>query len=259
MRTPSSASSESERVPRYIACDSFCVTAARRPRPDLDRAASAARIRSSSSTSKETTSPPVPPENQGLARPVTPGTQVLVELHSINTDDEPQLREVWISVEFADASTVTTAAAPLALIPSPRDIPPGTRIVLQSACAGPTAETRIVELTGRLPVNGTRVSARRRAPNGARELVYEGYRWSAPARLRFDSITSNPLPDPTTQRTGGHTGILTFRPGDILEWECEITNGSDFTIRLTDPSKDLCALYGSVTSQPWRCVGDTPL
>jgi hypothetical protein len=80
-----------------------------------------------------------------------------------------------------------------------------------------------------------------------RELVYEDYNWLEPAVFEFNSLTTNPLPNPTSYTSGGHTGMLDILPGDRLEWECEVVNNRAYTISYganEAEDSEMCILIG---------------
>jgi hypothetical protein len=65
--------------------------------------------------------------------------------------------------------------------------------------------------------------------------------------LEFNSLTTNPAPNPDTLEAGGHSGILDLQPGDVLEWECEIVNSHAVPITFGEneaETSEMCILVG---------------
>jgi hypothetical protein len=203
---------------------------------------------------------PRAPENVGTAWTIPAGSELFVEMHALNALTEPQLREAWIGVPIAEPSTVKVTATPISLVPAARNISPGILSTVRHRCDGPLATVRVLDLAPRMPQYGRRLSAWQAKAGGARNLIYEAYDSTEHLPIHFNSIAINPIPNQTAATGGGYSGILNFDPGDSLEWECEIANSSTSMLVLADPSRDDCALYGSVagTSVPWSCVGDVP-
>ncbi len=94
--------------------------------------------------------------------------------------------------------------------------------------------------------------------NGVKELLLEQYGVldvpGDPQLITFDSKTTNPTPNRTTQTPGAYSGDVYMKPGDSIEWECEQTNdgiglnGEKFTTPLTFTEQaylgEMCNLFG---------------
>jgi hypothetical protein len=80
-------------------------------------------------------------------------------------------------------------------------------------------------------------------------LFYEVYDWHDTATLAYDTVTDNPSPDPKTLTPGGMSGIVDVKDGDVLEWECEIHNTTDVTLRYRNElnTGEMCNLFGTYT------------
>jgi len=97
--------------------------------------------------------------------------------------------------------------------------------------------------------------------NGEKKMILEQYgklgRLPEPELIYFDSVAKNPIPNATAEMPGGSSGILNMKPGDKLDWECEITNdnvpeGIKFANEVyTAEMCNLFGLYAPSIGQPW--------
>ena len=193
------------------------------------------------------------PEDAGFGRKLSGRLQIAAEMHYVNTTDEPLLRENWVNYLFKDEKDITTYLSGIALIGGmSMNVAPGEKKIVRQECES-TVERRLVSLTGHSHAHSRRVSAWK--ISGKEEsLVYESFDWSEPAKLDFNTVTKNPTPDPDSGRSGGHSGLLVFHPGDTLAWECEIDNDSDRSLHFANAvyTAEMCNLFGS-TPTGWSC------
>lgn len=219
------------------------------------------RMLGGSSTAKRDFPDRVAPENEGLAMKIAARTQVALNLHFINQTDAPILREQWVNFIYKDPATVTTEESPvfhLAGIASA--IPANTNKTTKgpTTCTAP-ADIRIVELHGHYHSHTVRNSAWKVTPDGTRTLIYESYDWHEPASLMFDSVHDNHAPDPVAKVAGGANGILEFKKGDRMEWECEVENHDSWSLPFTNQvdKGEMCIMsgfYAPSTGSTWSCV-----
>ena len=220
----------------------------------------ASRLLVGSSTARKDFPDPnvVVPENVGLAMKLGARTTISFQMHYINTGTRPILREAWVNFVYKDPATVTTLVDPLFLVAGTlTSIAPRTNHTTRGSCASP-ADLRVVEVHGHYHAHTVRLSAWRVAA-GQRTLVYESYDWHEPASLQFDSGHKNPPPNPQGLVPGGHNGLLELKRGDRLEWECEVHNDSDATLRFTNQvfTGEMCILSGNYAPSfggTWNCT-----
>jgi hypothetical protein len=216
------------------------------------------------------------PEHRGYAMRMRAREQLRVELHYINTTSEPILREAWINVGLVEESQVTKAMGPLFWIARVTDSIPAltTGYLWQARCQVPQdapADLEIMHITGHFHANTHRMSAwladttrpdRCTADDALGcTLLYEGYDYNDPGWTIFDSITQNPTPDADRQIAGGdYSGNLRLRPGQRIDYECEIDNPHDFDMSFGNEveTAEMCNVFGTYSPSfedgPWMCV-----
>lgn len=175
------------------------------------------------------------PENVGLAEKVPANSQLVMQLHFFNSSDQPKLREAWANVMYADPSTITQFSDPIYFIGGiGMNIPPGATQVLKGVATVPTQNSdgspidsvRLIKGTGHYHAHTVRFTAYS-VIGGVRELLLEDYDWHDPTMFQFDSVLQNTPPNPTAKIAGAATGVKNFKPGDSIEWECEVVNTTD--------------------------------
>jgi hypothetical protein len=169
----------------------------------------------------------IAPENEGVGIPLGPSSPINVSLHSINTTDKPQLREIWVNFWYRDPELVTEPVEQLFASGDPTfQIQPGEDTILGPYRCDTTGQGRMLWFYGHRHASNVRFSAWR-IRGDERELFYESYNWEEPLVIEFSSTVRNATPDRELQIEGGWSGILDIEPGDQLEWECHIINKSD--------------------------------
>jgi hypothetical protein len=139
------------------------------------------------------------------------------------------------------------------------EVDPHTTEVIDVSCAAPPQPIRVTDLWPHQHAHGTRFSAYKVAANGERALIYETYDWEEPDQLYYDSTHVNPEVDRGAGRAGGATGPLTLEAGDRIDYECEITNTTDGTLRFANEAytAEMCNLFGTYTpsmGSTWLCA-----
>jgi hypothetical protein len=176
----------------------------------------------------------IAPENQGVGIPLEPNSRVGVSLHSINTTDQPLLREVWINFWYRPDEEVTEPVQEMFQAGDTSfQIQPREDRVLGPYSCNIEGDGRMLWLYGHRHANNVRFSAWR-VRDGKRELFYEGLNWEEPLVLEYSSTVMNPVPDRDKNIEGGWSGVLDMKTGDTLEWECHIINKTDKVLRFTN-------------------------
>jgi len=65
--------------------------------------------------------------------------------------------------------------------------------------------------------------------------------------FEYDSITTNPAPNPSAKTDGATSGILSLVAGDKLKLECDVNNTTDNTLTFKNElyTGEMCILFGS--------------
>ena len=203
-------------------------------------------------------SPPggiVAPENAGVGVQLGANTTISVSLHSINTTDQPVLREIWINFWYVDPDTVTQPASQLFHLGDPTfAIQPGEETTLGPYTCDIPSDGRMLWFYGHRHANNLRFTAWR-VRGSQRDLFYEGYDWEDVLVLEYSSLIDNPLPDRERHIEGGWTGPLDFQAGDKIEWECHVRNMTDGVVRFANETYtgEMCILDGEMVGT--NCSG----
>lgn len=188
------------------------------------------------------------PEDEGLARWFPESAIANFQLHYVNTSDEPVMREAWINLYFKDEAEVTNPLNSVFLVGDLSVAVPPQQRQLTPLSFSPSLEesTRIFELTGHSHAHNERFSAWINRGTADEVLVYESYDWAEPDVLRYNTVTDNPPPDPVAKTDGGVSGLLFIEPGDTLDFECEVNNTTDATLRFANEAytAEMCLLSG---------------
>ncbi|MFW6067815.1 MAG: hypothetical protein ACOC97_05700 [Myxococcota bacterium] len=220
------------------------------------------------------------PEHAGYALRIAPNQQARIELHYINTTSEPILREAWINVGVTPPSEVTKQMSPLFWIAElGKVVEERTTDFMRGDCVVPEnapEDLELVQVTGHFHAHTTRMTAwltdaDRAEPctmglmPGEESLegctrIYEGYDYTDPGWIRFDSITDNPEPDPDQRVPGSEwDGNLPLEPGQRIDWECRIeAEEDDLPFANGAQDAEMCNIFGvyapSMGGEPWSCV-----
>jgi hypothetical protein len=176
----------------------------------------------------------IAPENQGVGIPLAARTTIDVSLHSINTTERPQLREIWVNFWYRDPADVTEPVEQMFQTGSVSfQIQPGADTILGPFSCKVTGNGRMLWMYGHRHANNVRFSTWR-VRGGQRDLIYEAYDWEEPLVLEYASNVTNRAPDRAMGIEGGWNGILDFQTGDTLEWECHIINQTNGVLAFTN-------------------------
>jgi hypothetical protein len=198
----------------------------------------------------------VAPEDTNLVRPLSAHMRLAFEMHYVNPSDQAILREAWVNLmhnEVPEANRVILGAP--FLIGAQFSVPPQTTQVVnykQTIAPGPDngpQDLRMVSFFGHRHASTSRFSIWLDR-DGTRDLVYEDYDWSEAREFFYNSVIENPSPDPASATSGAASGQLFMKTGDVLEWECEITNtlNENLTFGNGVYVKEMCNVFGTLTS-----------
>lgn len=176
----------------------------------------------------------IAPENEGVGIALEPHSNVSVSLHSINTTDQPLLREVWINFWYrADEEVTEPVQQMFQAGDTSFKIQPKEDKVLGPFKCNIEGDGRMLWFYGHRHANNVRFSAWR-VRGEKRELFYEGLNWEEPLVLEYASTVMNTVPDRDKNIEGGWSGVLDLKTGDALEWECHIINKTNQVLRFTN-------------------------
>ena len=189
------------------------------------------------------------PENEELIKFVPAHAQVKFEWHHINTTSKPILREAWINVYWKkNDPKKSLPLQDMFMIGFGINVPPHEKHIVHNECTI-KGDTRIVDIFGHFHAHTTRFSAWR-TRGGKSDLFYEVFDWHDTPTIAYDSATENAEPDRELLSPGGMSGQLDIKAGDVIEWECEIDNTTDGTLRIGNyvQTAEMCNLFGTYQS-----------
>lgn len=186
----------------------------------------------------------IPPENADVGMPLAANSPISANMHFYNFGEKPIIRELWINYWYKDKSTVKRPATE---VWSPTGVDAAvahSHVVVGASCAVP-ADGRLLTLYGHRHMSNVRFSAWR-VRGGMKDLILEDYDPMHPAVLEYNSLTTNPMPDPTSKTAGGWSGMLDLKAGDTIDFECEIVNKTDKNFYGANEADDdeMCIITG---------------
>jgi hypothetical protein len=187
----------------------------------------------------------IPEENKNIGLPLDAHANMNVNMHYYNFSDKPIIRELWANFWYKDESEVKESAREVF---SPTGVGAAvahSHVVVGASCPVST-EGRLLSLYGHRHLNNVRFSVFHTSGAGERQLVLEDYESEHPSVFEFNSIAKNDLPDPVKKKPGAISGILSVKPGDMIDFECEIINMTDknFTGANEASDDEMCILVG---------------
>ena len=207
------------------------------------------------------------PENAGLAVQLGAHLQGVVQMHFINTGDEPILREGWANIIYAKPEDVKVLGDPIFFLGGlGMSVPPGETQVVSGTAVAP-GDVRLVAATGHFHAHTVRFSAWKTI-NGQREFLMQDFDWHEPSLLKFNSVTTNPSPETAGRSVAAYSGIVQLSQGDLIDWECEVQNttdqpddpaGAPVTLGFANEvyTGEMCnvfGMYAPTTGGAWRAV-----
>jgi hypothetical protein len=174
----------------------------------------------------------IAPENKGVGIRMPAKTSINVSLHSINTTQKAQLREIWVNFWYRDPTEVTDPVKEVFAIAPMQGIPPHADVMVNGSCTT-SGEGRMLWAYGHRHANNVRFSVWHQG-GGKKDLVYQGYSWEEPITFDYSSTVMNPVPDTAPMVEGGWSGILPFKSGDQFTFECHVVNKTNGTLNFTN-------------------------
>jgi hypothetical protein len=197
----------------------------------------------------------IAPENKGVGMPLAAHSAMTNSLHYFNFTDKPILKEVWVNFWYRDKSEVTEPTIEMFSILN-MGIAPGTHVLKHGAC-NITQPGRLMTTYGHVHAHNKRFSVWR-TRGGDKMLVHEAYDWGHPNVSEFSSKVMNPALDPMNHVDGGFSGVVDLKPGDVLEFECDIVNNTTTTFLGANEAEndEMCIMVGDTvgTSVPGICT-----
>jgi hypothetical protein len=200
----------------------------------------------------------IAPENAGVGMPLPAHAQLGNSLHYYNFTDKPIIKEVWMNVWYRDAKDVKEPSLEMFSMLG-MGIGPGEHVVKHGSCPI-TGTGRMLTVYGHVHAHNKRFSAWR-VRGGEKLLLHQAFDWEHPSVSEFSSITMNPALVPGSLTDGGYSGVVDLKPGDTIEFECDIVNDTNSTfVGLNEAQDDeMCILVGDTVGAqvPGRCTAST--
>lgn len=197
------------------------------------------------------------PEDEGLARYVPANTMVSFQMHYVNNQTVPLLREAWVNLYRMDEADVKQKLQSVFVVGDfSVNVPPQTRqTTTEHFTPNLTDPVRVFQLNGHSHAHSESFTLYR-IRGTQRDLVYQSFNWAEPDVLTFNSVVKNSLPDPGAKKDGGMTGLLTVEPGDQLEWSCDVNNTTDAALHFANEAytAEMCLLAGAYVSETPRLL-----
>jgi hypothetical protein len=173
----------------------------------------------------------IAPENKGVGIKIKPRTSISVQLHSLNTTEKTQLRELWVNFWYRPDEEVTDPVNEVFAVAPMGAILPGADVVTAGSCRV-SGNGRMLWMYGHRHASTVSFTVWRNR-GGMKDLVYQGYDYDEPLVLDYSSTVKNATPGDAPQE-GGWSGILDTKSGDTFTWECHVINKSDGTLLFTN-------------------------
>jgi len=197
------------------------------------------------------------PEDEGLARFIPAGSMVSFQMHYVNNDSVPLLREAWVNLYRMDEAEVTQKLQSVFVVGDfAVNVPPQTRRTTTELFSPTLTEpTRVFQLNGHSHAHSESFTVYR-IRGAQRDLIYQSFDWAEPDVLTFNTVVKNSPPDAVAKRDGGMTGLLTIQQGDQLEWSCDVNNTTNAALRFANEAytAEMCLLAGSYVSNTPRLL-----
>lgn len=195
------------------------------------------------------------PENNNMAQATPPGLQGILQFHFINTHSYPILREAWINSGYVkDPSTITQLMNQMYFLGGLKmDVPMGTTQIIKGSAMVPASAGPGFRVLALAPHSHTHTThwVVYATIAGQRKIIMESFNplhaIPEPDAIRYDSVTKNPAPNDTTMTGGGTSGILYMKPGDLIDWTCEVQNDDvpgGITFQNSVLTGEMCNLFG---------------
>jgi len=201
----------------------------------------------------------------GAAHDLPPLQSLLMDLHYVNTTDQPILREAWATIGYVDPADVKVKVDLIGFYNPNISIPamahyttPMVTCQTPSDASGQQQSVYLGLTTGHAHQRLQRLSMWHNQADGSRELAYEAHNWHEPGEAIFrDGLTNPSLPVASGQDWGAKSGYLHVLPGESVSFECEYQNDQNNTVTFGDTTKDeMCNIFGfyyPTTGKMWNC------
>jgi len=201
----------------------------------------------------------------GAAHDLPPLQTLLLDMHYVNTTDQPILREAWATIPYVDAAEVRVKVDLIGFYNPSISIPPMGHVVTpRVTCQSPTDRSGKAQdvylglVSGHAHRRMQRLSLWHDHADGTHELVYEARNWHEPGESMFRTgIDNPPLPVAAGQDWGGKSDYVHVLKGESVSFECEYQNDRTNTVTFGDTVADeMCNVFGfyyPTTGQMWNC------
>jgi len=203
-----------------------------------------------------------PDEDEGLFRRLPANLEVTQNMHHFNSTDKTILKETWTNLWWEDGGTVEVETFfGMPVIQAARTFAqPGQTIDYHYTWTF-AQDVRVIDMFGHRHAWTTNFSAWRVDPGGDPELLYQSFDWFDQPNYRFDSGTVNPATATEQRQDGATSGVLTFKAGDELHFNCHMEYTDERAVAEDSPllpiengplrfsnqafAGEMCILFGS--------------
>ncbi|MGH7438945.1 MAG: hypothetical protein ACRENE_24930 [Polyangiaceae bacterium] len=176
----------------------------------------------------------IAPEDQGLGMSFRANASVGLQLHHINANATPILREVWINVWYLPGDEALTPVSSQ-VVGAPIDYPPNT-VLDNVSSATATGDTRILSVFGHRHAWTTRFSAQILRASGDTEELYDSFNWLEMPTYNLDSVTTNPASNVAMKTDGALSGLTVLHQGDTVKFDCHVDTTAARAQALGEPA-----------------------
>jgi hypothetical protein len=150
---------------------------------------------------------------------------VLFNMHHINPNSVPILREGWVNLWWESDATVLVSwymglpSSQLAGL----NVAPGATADMHYSWAISGSPHRLIRVFGHRHFWTTDFASWiTRSGSTTPEPIYESFNWSEMPTYPYNSEVQNPMFNPSTRSDGAVSGKVTLNPGDTLHFNCHI-------------------------------------
>jgi len=204
------------------------------------------------------------PENNGFAVKIPAHQQGVMQLHFINATAHDILREAWANVLYTPEADVTQIGDPIFFVAGvSMDVKLGQTTVIHGTAPVPSdasPDFRLVSGTPHYHTHTTRFTAYATI-GGVQQKILEEFNplhtLPEPKLYYFDSVMKNTPSNPAALTSGAASGVLNMKPGDHIDWECQVTNDDvpqGITFQNAVYVGEMCnmfGIYGPTDGSPW--------
>src|ERR1019366_4933272 len=141
--------------------------------------------------------------------------------------------EAWANIQFVDKSLVTQLGDPIFFIAGvTMNVKMGQTLTVHGTAKVPAAASpdfRLISATPHYHTHTTKFTAWATI-NGQKQVILEDFptlgKLPEPLLTSFDSVMKNAAPNEAARTGGASSGVLAMKPGDQIDWECDIENNN---------------------------------